>query len=527
MTSPILQLQGVHKRFGGVHALRGVDFDLRPGEIHALLGENGAGKSTLIKVLSGVYQPDEGTLEIDNRPTPLANPRRAQALGIATIYQETSLYPDLSVLENLYMGRQPLKPGLLGLRRVDWARMRREATALFERLGLDLPLDARLGDLGKARSQLVEIAKALSQDARILILDEPTATLTQKDVDQLFAVCRGLKARGVAMVYISHRLEEIVSLCDRVTVLRDGAAVGSAQVSEVDQRWLVQKMVGRVADHLYPRTLRQRGKPLLELRGVSRDGAVNDVSLTVHEGEIVGMAGLVGSGRTEVARLIFGIDTPDAGEILVDGQPIDTRRHNPRSAMAAGLAMLPEDRGRQGLVHGFSIAQNLFLPLQRLTDRLKPRDEAATAAEYIKTLQIHPALPDYAVENLSGGNAQKVVIGKWLATQPRVLILDEPTQGVDVGAKAEIHAVIDRLVNQGMGILLISSELLEVLGMADRLLVMHQGRIVREFPRGAGQEAVMEAAMGLSSAPPEATPEPAPASESVTRFDASPRLAAG
>jgi rhamnose transport system ATP-binding protein len=486
--APLLELEAIEKRFGGIRALRGVSFDLRPGEVHALLGENGAGKSTLIKILSGAYRPDSGRIVLEGSETTFASPRQAQAAGIATIYQETSLYPDLSVLENLFMGHQPMKSG-----RIDWAKMSARAKDLFERLGMELPLRARLGDLGKARAQLVEIAKALLQQARILILDEPTAALTTRDAERLMEVVRGLRAQGVAMIYITHRLEEVFAVADRVTVLRDGEVAGTAKAGEFDSNWLISKMVGRVAGQLFPRNPRPRGKPLLEVRGLSASGLLKGVSFTIHEGEIVGLAGLVGSGRTEVARAIFGLDRREAGEVLLEGKLIPP---NPQAAIEKGLAMLPEDRSRQGLILPFSLGKNVTLPLLRLGGWLSGGLEDKVFGEFSRKLDIRPPLAALSASSLSGGNQQKVVIAKWLATRPKVLILDEPTQGVDVGAKAEIHRLMDELVAQGLGILMISSELVEVLGMADRILVMHRGRIAGELSRGATQEDVMRMATG-------------------------------
>lgn len=490
--APLLQLEGLEKRFGGIQALRGVSFDLRPGEIHALLGENGAGKSTLIKILSGAYRPDSGRIVLEGVETTFASPRQAQAAGIATIYQETSLYPDLSVLENLFMGHQPVRGG-----RINWAQMSARAKELLERLGMELPLRARLGDLGKARAQLVEIAKALLQQARILILDEPTAALTTRDAERLMEVVRGLRAQGVAMIYITHRLEEVFALADRVTVLRDGEVAGSARAGGFDSNWLISKMVGRAAGQLFPRNPRPQGKPLLEVRGLSGAGLLKEISFTVHEGEIVGLAGLVGSGRTEVARAIFGLDRREGGEILLEGKPVPP---NPQAAIERGVAMLPEDRGRQGLILPFSLGKNMTLPLLRLGGWLDRGLEEQVFQEFSRKLDIRPPLASLAASALSGGNQQKVVIAKWLATRPKVLILDEPTQGVDVGAKAEIHRLMDDLVSQGLGILMISSELVEVLGMADRILVMHRGRLVAELPRGSSQEDVMRAATGSIAA---------------------------
>jgi len=489
--TPLLSLEGIEKRFGGVRALRGVSFELNAGEVHALVGENGAGKSTLMKVLAGAHRPDAGRIVLEGREVQFASPRQSQAAGVGIVYQETSLYPDLSVLENLFMGRQPTRAF-----RIHWTRMEREARALFERLELDLPLRARLGDLGKARGQLVEIAKALLRDARILILDEPTAALSVKDADALLETVRGLKANGVGLIYISHRLEEVTRIADRVTVLRDGETVGQAGRLEASQEWMIARMVGREVGSLYPRQLRAPGKTLLEVRGLTRStpagtAVLEDVSFSVREGEIVGLAGLVGSGRTELARALFGIDRFDSGTVTLEGQAV---KRDPRGAVGQGLALLPEDRGRQGLVLPFSIRQNLSLPSLHFGGWLRPRQEDALSKEFIEKLDIRPKLASLSASALSGGNQQKVVMGKWLATRPKLLILDEPTQGVDVGAKAEIHRTIDALVGEGLGILMISSELLEILGMADRILVMHRGRIAGELPRGSSQEDVMRLA---------------------------------
>jgi len=492
-TSPLLEMEGIHKRFGGVQALKGVNFDLRQGEVHALVGENGAGKSTLIKILSGAYQPDAGTVRLEGRTVAIADPRLARALGIATIYQETSLYPDLSVLENLFIGHQPRR----GWGRLDWAAMQRRAREVFVQLGVELPLTARLGDLGKAYAQLVEIAKALVQKARILVMDEATAALTADDVERLFGIIRGLREQGVAIIYISHRLEEVFRVADRVTVLRDGERVGSEPVAAVDQDWLIRRMVGRELHTLYPRNYRSPGKVLLEVRGLSRAGAFAGIDLEVHEGEIVGLAGLVGSGRSEVVRAIFGIDPYDAGTVRLLGESLPQR---PWAAVRKGLALLPEDRSRQGVILAMTVRANMTLAVLRDLQRggfLDEAKELSITERFIQALQLRPPHPDLPVASLSGGNQQKVVLGKWLATEPRVLILDEPTQGVDVGAKAEIHQLMDRLVGQGMGILMISSNLPEVLGMADRLLVMHRGKIVARLPRGSAPDVVMRAATGL------------------------------
>lgn len=492
--SDLLSMRGITKSFGGVHALKGVDFDLGPGEVHAIVGENGAGKSTLIKVLSGAHSPDAGTIHIGGQTVHIGNPRRAQILGVATIYQETSLYPDLTVLENIFMAQQPRSR--LGL--IDWQAMRTEAVRLFTRLGIDIPLSARLGDLGKARAQLVEIAKALVRDSRILIMDEPTAALTPSDVERLFRIIQGLAKNGVGVIYISHRIEEIFSVADRVTVLRDGETVGSGPLASVDSEWVISRMVGRPLGQLYHRTTRQPGRVLLDVRGLTRYGAFDDVSFVVREGEIVGLSGLVGSGRSEVAQAIFGVDVYDRGTVTFLGEPL---RGNPSITVRRGLALLPEDRGRQGLIQQLAVGENLALSMLSRMQRFGLVDDSRVselARRYIQAVQIRPPRPDIVANNLSGGNQQKIVLGKWLATQPAVMILDEPTQGVDVGTKAEVHRMMDDLVQKGLGIILISSDLPEVLGMADRILVMHRGHLAGELPRGSSAEDVMRSAAGMN-----------------------------
>jgi ABC-type sugar transport system ATPase subunit len=487
---PYLRMAGISKRFGGVVALKRVDFEVASGEVHALVGENGAGKSTLIKIVAGAYQPDEGRIEVGGRTVEMRSPAHAQSLGIAVMYQETSLYRDLSVVENLFVGRyQRTRFGL-----IDWRRMEQQALALFERLGVSVPLHAKLDDVGKAQMQIVEIAKALLRDARLLIMDEPTAALSEHEVQNLFTVIDGLRREGAAIIYISHRLEEIALIADRVTVLRDGQRAGDGLVAELAHADIVRMMVGRSLEQLYPRHIQARGEPLLEVRGLSRADKFQDISLTVHGGEIVALAGLVGSGRTEVVRAIFGIDRADAGEIRLRGRPLSRK---PWDSVAAGLALIPEDRGRQGLVLPFEVCTNLSLAALR---RLSPagvvdrRAEQEVAGRLAEQLDIRPRRIELPTESLSGGNQQKVVLGKWLATEPSVLMLDEPTQGVDIGAKAEIHRLIDELVAQGHGVLLISSDLAELVGMADRLLVMRRGRIVRTLERGCtGTEVLISA----------------------------------
>lgn len=489
----LLAMTSIEKRFGGVHALKGVDFKLQRGEVHAVLGENGAGKSTLIKILSGAYQPDEGRIVLDGKPVSVRDPRSAQALGVATIYQEGSLYPDLSVLENLFMGRQPRTR----LGTLDWSAMRQQAGEIFGRLQVTLPLTRRAGDLSRAQIKLVEIARALLREARLIVMDEPTAALPADDVERLFDIVRNLRDEGVAVIYISHRLEEIFSIADTVTVLRDGEKIASKPVDEVSHAELIHMMVGRTLRELYPHSVLEPGPPLLEVHNLSRVGVFEDISFTVHAGEVVGMAGLVGSGRSEVARAVFGIDPYHSGSILLEGKPLPA---HPWQTVEAGLALLPEDRSHQGLVLPFAVRQNVTLAtLKKISTGgiLREGEELNVAGRFIQALSIRTPGPQTVTDNLSGGNQQKVVLAKWLAATPRVLILDEPTQGVDVGAKSEIHHLIDKLVKEGIGVLLISSDLEEILGMADRILVMHRGRLASELPRGSSAEDVMRAATGL------------------------------
>ncbi len=491
----LLTMRGIGKRFGGVQALEGVDFTLQKGEVHAIVGENGAGKSTLIKILSGAHQPNSGKIVLNGEEVTLSEPRQAQDLGVATIYQEGSLYPDLSVLENLFIGHQIKKRfGLL-----DWQEMARKAEEVFGDLAIDLDLKARAGDLSRAQTKLAEIARALLRQARVIIMDEPTAALPSDDAERLFKLVKDLRSQGVAVIYISHRLEEIFEIADTVTVLRDGEKVGHSSVKEVDQDWLIQKMVGRELKDLYPRNRREAGAALLEVNSLTRTGVFEDISFQIREGEVVGMAGLVGSGRSEVARAVFGIDPYDEGSVTLDGEPLP---HKPKEVIAKGVALLPEDRSAQGLVLPFSVKNNVALPVLRSLHKngiLDEPRERKLANEFIEGLSIRTPSAYTPAASLSGGNQQKVVLGKWLASEPRVFILDEPTQGVDVGAKREIHRQVDELVQRGVGILLISSDLPEVLGMADRILVMREGHIVAELPQGVGPEEVMRHATGLSS----------------------------
>ena len=491
---PRVELVGVSKRFGATQALEDVSLALLPAEAHALVGENGAGKSTLVKILAGVHEPDTGTVKIDGVPVHIHGPAHARQLGIAVIHQEPRLFPDLSVAENVFLGHQPKTH----LGRIDWSRMRREAARLFDELDVLIPPDWPVRGLSMADQQLVEIAKALSVDARILIMDEPTASLSLHEVERLFSIVRPLRDRGLAVLFVSHRLEEVFQLCERATVLRDGKHVITTSTSALDTANLVRYMVGREVS-LFPKaSSAAAGEVLLEVRGLTRSPAFRDISFSLRAGEIVGLAGLVGAGRTEIARALFGIDRADRGEITVRGRPVQFEA--PAAALRAGIAYVPEDRHQDGLVLDFPIASNISLPvLPRLFPRLFTRaeDERALARRYATDLQVRMADVDQLVGALSGGNQQKVVIAKWLAAQPGVLILDEPTRGIDIGAKVEVHRIISELAAAGLGIILISSDLPEVLGMSDRVLVIHEGRLTAELSRDeATEERVMFAATG-------------------------------
>jgi rhamnose transport system ATP-binding protein len=488
-------LSQIRKSFGAVRALKGVSFELVPGEVHALLGENGAGKSTLIKVITGAHQPDGGTLEVGGVEVSGLSPSRARELGIACIYQQPALFPDLTVAENI--GLRLKKPGLFS--RVRWAGQRGRAAELLKRIGAEISPDAEVRSLSMPEQQLVEIACALGSGARIVIMDEPTASLTQKEQHLLFAVVRDLRASGVGVVYISHRLEEIFALADRVTVLRDGESVGTNPVNDLTESQMIQLMVGREVSALYPPAEGEPGEVVLSLENVGCScSGVRGVNLEVRAGEIVGLAGLVGAGRTELARVLFGITPGDEGTMRLLGERVAIS--DPREAISLGIAYVPEDRRKHGVILEMPIAHNMTMAIHRKLFRggmLRFGAEESLAADFIRDLGIKAWGPAAPGGSLSGGNQQKVSVARWLATKPKLLILDEPTQGVDVGAKSEIHRIIRGLAKEGLAVLMISSDLPEVLGMSDRVGVMRGGELVKVMERSEADAAtVMAAALG-------------------------------
>jgi rhamnose transport system ATP-binding protein len=495
--APLLVLAKATKSFGAVQALTEGSITLYAGEAHALLGENGAGKSTLVKILAGVHRPDSGVLEVGGQPLTLHGPASSRAVGISIIYQEPTLFPDLSVAENIYMGRQPLAAG----RRIDRARMRKDAEAVFARLGVALDPDRLARGLSVADQQIVEIAKALSLEAKVLVMDEPTAALTGVEVERLFEVMRTLRNQGAAVLFISHRLEEVFASCQRVTIMRDGRYVRTAAIEDLTVDDIIRSMVGRDLDTLFPKTETVPGEVILQVENLNREGVFSDISFEVRRGEIVALAGLVGAGRSEVARAIFGIDRRSSGVVRISGTELSNG--SPQASMAAGMALVPEDRRQQGLVMELGLDQNIALAsLGRLSKFgiIRRASEGAIALTWAERLQLKFSRLKNPVSTLSGGNQQKAVLGKWLARRPTLLIIDEPTRGIDVGTKAEVHRILDGLVAEGMAILMISSELPEVLGMADRVLVLHEGRLTAELSRDeADENSIMRAASGLDA----------------------------
>ncbi len=495
MSDYLLEMKEISKSFPGVKVLDGVQLNLKRGEVLALMGENGAGKSTLMKILGGIYQRDGGTIVVKGQTQENMTPDIAAKRGIAIIHQELNLIPHLSVMENIFLGRE-FTYGKSGF--VNWSRMRTEAKRWLEQLAIDLDPATPVGELSVGQQQMIEIAKALSMQADILVLDEPTAALTNREIDALFDVIAALKRKGVGMIYISHRMEEIFQISDRITVLRDGRYVGTVRTAETSLDELVKMMVGREITDRFPKVEVKPGEERLRVENLTVRGKLSGISFSVRSGEIVGVAGLMGAGRTEMAKALFGAERIDGGAIFVDGKPV--RISQPIDAIRAGIALVTEDRKEEGLVLPLSVRENIALPnLAKLSSLgvMNRRTEQALSDETIRRLLIKTAGGEQAAGSLSGGNQQKVVIGKWLATQPKILILDEPTRGVDIGAKKEIYDIMNRLAQEGVAILMISSELPEVLGMSDRVLVMHEGRITGSFSRAeATQELIMHAATG-------------------------------
>ncbi|MCC2592564.1 sugar ABC transporter ATP-binding protein [Tessaracoccus sp. OS52] len=490
--APIVSLRDAVKTFGPVVALAEGTIDLYPGEIHALAGENGAGKSTMVKILSGLYHRDAGTFEMEGRPVAFHTVAGSREAGISVIYQEPTLFPDLTVAENIFVGRQPR--GRFGM--IDHGAMREQAAAIFA--SLEVPIDPARSAAGLsiADQQIIEIAKAISLDAKVLIMDEPTAALSGHEVERLFTVARAIRDRGAALMFISHRMDEVFDLCDRVTVMRDGRYVTSYLTAETTPSQIVRDMVGRDIDQLFPKLDAEVGEPVLTVEGLNRVGVFRDISFEVRAGEIVALAGLVGAGRSEVARAVMGIDPIDSGTVTLLGNRL--KAGDPMAAIRGGIGFVPEDRRKQGLVMELSVLRNITLTLRDRLARfgiIRASDEADAADEWAKKLQVKTASPQHSVSTLSGGNQQKVVLAKWLATKPKLLIVDEPTRGIDVGTKAEVHRLLSQLAVDGVAVLMISSELPEVLGMADRVLVMCEGAITGRFTRAeATAERVLEAA---------------------------------
>jgi rhamnose transport system ATP-binding protein len=498
-SAPVLQLTGICKRFNGIHALNEVGLTIRAGEVMALIGENGAGKSTLVKTLTGIYRPDAGSILLDGQPVAFGSPQEAMQAGITAVHQETVMFDELSVAENIYVGRQPTKSG----GRIDWKRIEAEAEALFARLEVSLPVRARVKDLSVAQRHFVEIARALSQDARVVIMDEPTAALSQREIRELYRIIAQLKAAGTAVIFISHKFDEIFEVADTYTVLRDGKFVSDGRLADITEADLVALMVGRSVQNAYPKADAEIGAPLLEVENFCHPTEFDKVSFTLRRGEILGFYGLVGAGRSEVMQAVFGMTAGVSGSVRMEGKQLTI--NNPNDAIANGIAYVPEDRQHHGAHLTMPIMHNITLPvLPRIGFFLRGKRRAAEAAiarHYSEQLELKASHLTQHVGELSGGNQQKVVLGKWLATFPKVIILDEPTKGIDIGSKAAVHRFISELVTRGLSVILVSSELPEVLGMADRVVVMQHGHVRRVFERGeASPERVVAAASGLELA---------------------------
>lgn len=492
---PILSLQGIKKHFGGVKALDGVNLDLYAGQVVALVGENGAGKSTAVKILTGIYRPDAGAILIDGAPVRMHGTRDAWKHGVTAVHQETVMFDDLTVAENIFMGHLANRKGGL----LDWAGMNRRAAQILNDLESDIRADMLLNTLSVAQKHMVEIARALSHDSKVVIMDEPTAALSQREILELYKIIRRLQASGKAILYISHKFDEIFAIADRYTVFRDGGYVGEGRIADVDEDELVRMMVGRSVNQLFPKPAFAIGAPVLDVRGLGNDREFEDISFTLHKGEVLGFYGLVGAGRTEVMEAVCGLKPVTHGEILLDGAPMP--HGSPRQVIDQGIVYVPEDRQRSGVILPMSIRSNITLPSIKVLAKgifLDDAAEKAVSQTFRERLSIKCASLDQKVSELSGGNQQKVVIGKWLATQPGIIVLDEPTKGIDVGSKAAVHAFIGDLVKDGLSVIMVSSELPEVMGMADRIIVMYQGKIARDLARADfTAESIVAAATGL------------------------------
>ena len=491
----MIRMSGISKAFSGNVVLNNVEFELHDGEIHALMGENGAGKSTLMKILCGICEKDAGSVMVDGQEMEFKSPKDSEAQGIAIIHQELNILPDLSVAENLFLGKEKTY-GLFGILRKK--EMHKEAKELLAKLGLDIDPSARAGDLSVGKQQIIEIAKAIASNAKYIIMDEPTAALTDREIKTLFKTVRELKAKGISFVYISHRMEEIFAICDRITILRDGTYVGVREIPKTTFDEIVAMMVGRELGERFPSRKAVIGEVKLQVNNLSADGAFEDVSFMVRKGEILGVAGLMGAGRTEVAQALFGYRKATAGEILIDGKPV--KIHSPIDAMKQKIGFVSEDRKTEGLILDFSIKENIMLTNLDKGSKsgvILPKLENKMVAKYIEQLRIRTASAEQSAKSLSGGNQQKIVIAKWLGTDPQILILDEPTRGVDIGAKKEIYQIMNNLAEAGVSILMISSELPEVIGMADRVMVMHEGKVTGTLTKkDMTQEKIMHYATG-------------------------------
>jgi len=498
MNNCIIEMKGIKKYFYGVKALDGVDFKIRTGEVHALIGENGAGKSTLVKILTGVYQPTAGTIILNDKPVQFPSPQVSQKAGISAIHQEATMFPDLSVMENIFMGHHIRNKSNSLL---SWREMKDKTQLLLNKLELDIGPDTKVRNLSVAQRHMVEVAKALSLDAKVVIMDEPTSALTLKEVEYLYKIIRKLKSEGKAIIFISHKFEEVFEIADYFTVLRDGKYIGEGMIADITVDKIVQMVIGRSLEQMYPKLEAEQGDIILKVENLTKIGVFKNISFDLHKGEILGFFGLVGAGRSEVMQTIFGINTKTSGEVFINGEKISIT--NPSDAMNHGLAYLPEDRQIQGAILAMNIRENITLPIIDRTSRhifLDRNREFEIADEYGKNIEIKASGWEQLVEDLSGGNQQKVVLAKWIATKPRILLMDEPTKGIDVATKATVHNFISELAKKGIAIILISSELPEILGMSNNVIVMHEGVITAKFTREeANSKKIIRAAIGSIS----------------------------